>query len=79
MRQLWREKEDYVSYAREAEVEMGLDHRLSMTLGDRTVQNLAGALKLFLDPGKIGFYDRVLHELSASTKGGTEPLFTILA
>jgi hypothetical protein len=44
----------------EAEERQKLDHMLSSTLADRDVQNLAGAIKLYLDPGKIGYYCKVL-------------------
>jgi len=63
VRQVWAERDEYVRLVREAEAEKGLDRRLSTTLADRGVQNLAGALKLFLDPGKIGFYCRVLEQV----------------
>jgi hypothetical protein len=64
----WHEREEYVRFVREAEAEKGLDRRLSTTLANHTVQNLAGALKLFLDPGKIGFYGKVLDQLSANAE-----------
>ncbi|KAK3370624.1 hypothetical protein B0H63DRAFT_504076 [Podospora didyma] len=60
------DRDDYVLLAREAEGELGLDHRLSATLEDRNMQNLAGALKLFVDPGKIGFYCRMLEKFPAN-------------
>ncbi|POR33167.1 Uncharacterized protein TPAR_06618, partial [Tolypocladium paradoxum] len=68
VRQVWDERDEYVRFVREAEVERGLDQCLSTTLANRTVQNLAGALKLFLDPGKIGFYCKVLEQFSADAE-----------
>ncbi|EJT76974.1 hypothetical protein GGTG_06888 [Gaeumannomyces tritici R3-111a-1] len=67
--QLWDDRNEYVRLVREAEVQKGPDRRLSTTLANRTIQNLAGAVKLFLDPGKIGFYNRVLDQLSAGDEG----------
>ncbi|KND90455.1 hypothetical protein TOPH_05027 [Tolypocladium ophioglossoides CBS 100239] len=68
VRQVWDELDEYVRFVREAEVERGLDRCLSTTLANRTVQNLAGALKLFLDPGKNGFYCKVLEQFSADAE-----------
>lgn len=68
VRQVWHERDEYVRFVREAEVERGLDQCLSATLANRPVQNLAGALKLFLDPGKIGFYCKVLEQFSADAE-----------
>jgi hypothetical protein len=75
--ELWEGRDEYVLRVREAEVINGLDQRLSNVLADRTSQDLAGALKLYVDPGKIGFYCRVLDSMvaaSSTTKGDQDNL-----
>jgi len=64
---LWEERAEYVLRVREAEVTNGLDGRWSNVLADRASQDLAGALKLYADPGKIGFYCRVLDSMEAAS------------
>ncbi|KAJ0413964.1 hypothetical protein BJY00DRAFT_321442 [Aspergillus carlsbadensis] len=56
------EREEYVGFVRDAERRRGLcgDQRLSAVLSDPVVQGLAFALKVYLDPGKVGFYCKVL-------------------
>ncbi|KAI6349067.1 hypothetical protein MCOR25_010722 [Pyricularia grisea] len=70
-RRSWQDVDDYVRFTREVEVKNRQDHRLSTTLGNQTVQNLAGALKLYLDPGKLGFYCKVLDQFSADARGNS--------
>ncbi|KAK7420723.1 hypothetical protein QQZ08_010258 [Neonectria magnoliae] len=60
IRERWQEQKEYLQSVMEAEERRKLDHMLSSTLADRDVQNLAGAIKLYLDPGKIGYYCKVL-------------------
>lgn len=62
-RQRWEERDEYLQSVKEAERDNSLyDDSLSAMLASRTSQNLATALKLYVDPGKIGFYRRVLDE-----------------
>ncbi|KAK7408621.1 hypothetical protein QQX98_009185 [Neonectria punicea] len=61
IRERWKEQKEYLQSVMEAEERRKLDHMLSSTLADRDVQNLAGAIKLYLDPGKIGYYYKVLN------------------
>ncbi|KAI5464388.1 hypothetical protein BGZ63DRAFT_451628 [Mariannaea sp. PMI_226] len=60
IRERWKEQKDYLQSVMEAEERRKLDPMLSSTLANRDVQNLAGAIKLYLDPGKIGYYCKVL-------------------
>lgn len=59
------ERDGYVKMVREAEVARGLDSCLSTVLRDPDVQNLAHAIWLYKG-GRIGFYDRVLDQMSGS-------------
>ncbi|KAL4945884.1 hypothetical protein BDV06DRAFT_229742 [Aspergillus oleicola] len=54
------ERGEYVGFVREMEQETGTDGRLSNVLGNGNLQGLAYAVQVFLDPGKMGFYTRVL-------------------
>jgi hypothetical protein len=38
----------------------GIDDKLSATLNDQNFQNLAYAMRVYLDLGKLGFYHRVI-------------------
>lgn len=60
IRQRWEEQREYLLSVSEAEEERNLDCTLSSVLADRNVQNLAGAIYLYLNPGKIGYYCKVL-------------------
>lgn len=64
----WEERNGYVRSVREAEGRLGCDKNLSGMLALRSSQNLATALKLYVDPGKLGFYCRVLDEFFLDTK-----------
>ena len=56
----WQERKQYVESVRRAELEMKVDNKLSTTLAGHGLQNLASAIKLYLDPRKMGFYDKIL-------------------
>lgn len=56
------ERREYIELARQAETTRGLENRLSTTLADSDVQNLAHAMWLF-EGGRIGLYDRVVEEI----------------
>lgn len=64
-RQRLAERDEYVKMVREAEAARELDSCLSTVLGDSDVQNLAHAMWLYKG-GRIGFYDRVLDQMSGS-------------
>lgn len=61
-RQQWEERNEYVQSAKEAKREKPYYNNLSTMLASRTSQNLATALKLYVDPGKLGFYCKVLDQ-----------------
>lgn len=61
-RQQWEERNEYLQSAKEAERKMAYDNNLSTMLASRTSQNLATALRLYVDPGKLGYYCKVLDE-----------------
>lgn len=56
----WQERADYVQLVREAEVSKMKEATLSSILGNTNVQGLACAIKLYHDPGRLRFYDRIL-------------------
>ncbi|OAT13807.1 hypothetical protein BDBG_08936 [Blastomyces gilchristii SLH14081] len=60
VRQLWEEREDYVRMVQYAEEKQNVDNSLSTTLASQDIQSLASAVKLYLEPGKIGLYCKVL-------------------
>lgn len=59
-RRRWQERKEYVKKVASAEVSKQMDNMLSTSLDHHGVQNLAYAVRVYLDPGKLGFYDRVL-------------------
>jgi hypothetical protein len=63
-----RDRDEYLGYVQvvEREREFGVDQRLSAVLSDPAAQGLAYALKVYLDPGKLGFYCKVLDVFSSS-------------
>lgn len=54
------ERAEYADYVRRSEAELKTDRKLSETLLDSDIQALAHAMKLYLDPGKLGLYCNVL-------------------
>ncbi|ELR06926.1 hypothetical protein GMDG_02296 [Pseudogymnoascus destructans 20631-21] len=56
----WQERKEYMEKVANAEASKQIDNMLSTTLDNHDVQNLAYAVKVYLDPGKLGFYDKVL-------------------
>jgi hypothetical protein len=63
-----RDRDEYLGYVQvvEREREFGVDQRLSAVLSDPAAQGLAYALKVYLDPGKLGLYCNVLDVFSSS-------------
>lgn len=59
-RQRAADRRNYVQLVRKAERERELDSNLSTTLEDWDVQNLAHAIWLYEEDGRIGFYTAVL-------------------
>ncbi|KAL3456031.1 hypothetical protein BJX64DRAFT_271350 [Aspergillus heterothallicus] len=55
-----KERDEYVQYVGDAEKELGIDNMLSTVLSDGAIQGLAYAIKVYLDPGKMGFYCNAL-------------------
>lgn len=54
------ERQQYIDNVKEAEEVHSFDSRLSRTLADRHLQNFATTVKLYLVPGKLGFYHKTL-------------------
>ncbi|CZT01770.1 uncharacterized protein RCO7_01963 [Rhynchosporium graminicola] len=59
-RQTWRERKEYIERAVRFEIIEGIDDRLSATLNDQTLQNLAYAMRVYSEIGKLGFYHKVM-------------------
>jgi hypothetical protein len=59
-RRRWQERKEYVEKVDSAEVSKQIDNKLSVTLDNHDVQNLAYAVRVYIDPGKLGLYDKVL-------------------
>jgi Phosphotransferase enzyme family len=59
-RRRWRERKEYVEKVAKFEVSEQMDDKLSTTLNNSDFQNLAYAMRVYLDPGKLGFYHKVL-------------------
>ncbi|KAF7596997.1 hypothetical protein BBP40_011363 [Aspergillus hancockii] len=60
VQQLWDERKESAQSVQKAEEHQKADRRLSTILASREVQNLVSAVKLYFDPGKIGFYCKAL-------------------
>lgn len=58
------ERAQYVQYVQEKERELEADQMLSTVLLNPAAQGLAYAMKVYLDPGKLGFYCNVLQPFS---------------
>lgn len=58
----WQERDEYLQMVARA------DTKLSQTLGSRKAQNLAYALRAYLNPGKLAFYTEVLDEFSKTVQ-----------
>ncbi|KFY66895.1 hypothetical protein V496_01880 [Pseudogymnoascus sp. VKM F-4515 (FW-2607)] len=61
----WQERKEYVEKVAGAEASKQIDNMLSASLDNHDVQNLAYALRVYLDPGKLGFYDKVLESFES--------------
>jgi aminoglycoside phosphotransferase (APT) family kinase protein len=59
-RQTWREQKECIERVARFEATEGVDDKLSATLNDQNFQNLAYAMRVYLGPGKLGFYHRVI-------------------
>lgn len=59
-RRTWRERREYVGRVRRVEEVEGSDDMLSRTLANQNGQNLAYEMRAYLEPGKLGFYHRVI-------------------
>ncbi|RDA90276.1 hypothetical protein CP533_1502 [Ophiocordyceps camponoti-saundersi (nom. inval.)] len=59
-RQAWDDRRQYEKFVAEMEVETQGDDMLSSTLSNRRHQKLAYAMRVYTDPGKLLFYDRVV-------------------
>lgn len=59
-RRLWRERAEYADMVVRCEGVQGRDDGLSVALRDAAGQALAYAVEVFHEPGKLGFYDRLL-------------------
>lgn len=57
------DRENYINLVRAAEEARGLDHHLSVTLANSTVQNFAHAMWLYQIDGRIGFYNDVINSV----------------
>ncbi|KAL5365393.1 hypothetical protein BJX96DRAFT_181678 [Aspergillus floccosus] len=66
MIQRLHERGEYVKFVQAKEEEMGIDKKLSKTLLDSNIQGLARAIKVYHDPGKLGFYCEVLAPFNSS-------------
>jgi hypothetical protein len=56
----WRERKEYIERMARFEGVEGIDDKLSAPLNDQNFQNLAYAMRVCLDLGKLGFYHRVI-------------------
>ena len=56
----WKARADYAQIVQEIETSSKRDTTLSQILSDVDVQGLAHAIKVYHDPGKLGFYDKIL-------------------
>ena len=54
------EQAEYVNLVKQAERSKGLSSLLSTTLANKANQDLAYAMKLYIEDGKFGFYTKVL-------------------
>lgn len=61
-----KERAQYTQYVQEKERELKVDQKLSTIILNPAVQGLAYAMKVYLDPGKLGFYCNVLQPFSWS-------------
>jgi hypothetical protein len=57
---------EYARYVRDAEQKLKTDQRLSTILLNPCVQGLAYAMKVYLDPGKMGLYCKVLEPFTSA-------------
>jgi hypothetical protein len=56
----WKQRVKYVQTIRTIDAATEQDVALSKTLARTDIQGLAHAIKVYLDPGKLGFYDKIL-------------------
>ncbi|KAL4931868.1 phosphotransferase family protein [Aspergillus undulatus] len=60
------ERVQYANYVQQWEERLKKDGKLSEILLNPDVQGLAHAMKVYIDPGKLGFYDRILKPFTSS-------------
>lgn len=65
----WTERAEYVQMVQAAETAKQKDTILSETLGNSDIQGLAHAIKVYHDPGKMGFYDKILEPFKKTQAG----------
>lgn len=65
-RRRWQERKEYVEKVASSEVSKQIDNKLSTTLDNHGPQNLAYAVRVYLDHGKLGFYDKVLETFESN-------------
>lgn len=61
------ERSEYVKHVQAKEHELNIDQNLSGILQNPEVQALAHAMKVYLDPGKLGFYCEILGSFDSSS------------
>lgn len=65
-KRLVEERAQYANYVQQWEQKLKKDDKLSETLLNPDIQGLARAMKVYIDPGKFGFYDRILKPFAFS-------------
>ncbi|KAL2169452.1 hypothetical protein VTG60DRAFT_5996 [Thermothelomyces hinnuleus] len=58
----WQERSEYTRMVAEVEKSELTDSKLSETLADQRAQNLAYALRVYRNPGKLGFYTKIFQK-----------------
>jgi len=59
-KQRWEERKEYVQRVARFEAIEKIDGKLSATLNNQHFQSLAYAMRVYLEPGKLGFYHKVI-------------------
>lgn len=68
----WQERKKYVERAASCAAFEQTDDMLSTTIDDSDFRNLAYAMRVYLDPDKLGSYHRVLSLLKGRMNSATE-------
>jgi hypothetical protein len=61
------ERCEYINIVEQRERDLGADQTLSKILRDSDVQSLAYGIKVYHDPGKLGFYCEILRPFDTET------------